>query len=134
MTVFLPEIFPYQFFSGFYYPIITAFIHTGNSQLPKSKILALVDSGASMSIFQADMATELGIKIETGKPTNLQGVGGTITGYIHNLIIDVARKTVECPVVFSAEYKVSVNLLGRKGFFDAFQITFNESKKQLSLL
>lgn len=133
MTVFLPSVFPYQLFNGFYYPIVTVFVSAKNKP-PKSKILALIDSGASMSVFQPDMAKDLGIKIETGKPTELQGVGGKITGYIHKLTLQCANKTIECPVVFSRQYKVSFNLLGRSGFFESFLITFDESKKQLSLL
>lgn len=133
MTVILPEVFPYQLFNGFYYPIVTVFV-SPNIGLPKSKVLALVDSGASMSVFQPDMAKDLGIRIETGKPTELQGVGGKITGHIHNLTLQCAHKTIECPVVFSRQYKVSFNLLGRSGFFDSFLITFDEPKKQISLL
>ncbi len=133
MSLFVPEIFPYQLFKGNFYPLINLFIRA-KKDLPKRKILALIDSGASMSIFQPDIAEELGIKIESGKPTSLQGVGGEIKGYIHTLTLEISQKTINCPVVFSREYKVSVNLLGRDGFFHAFQITFNESKKQLSLL
>lgn len=133
MTVFLPQIFKYRQYNDHAYPIITALIGKP-TEIPKIKVLALVDSGASMSVFQPDIAQDLGIKIETGKPTELQGVGGKITGYIHNLTLQCAHKTIECPVVFSHQYKVSFNLLGRSGFFDSFLITFNELKKQISVL
>lgn len=133
MTLLLPEVFPYQLFKGNFYPLINLFIHNKGG-LAKRKILALIDSGASMSIFQPDMAEKLGIKIESGKPISLQGIGGEIKGYVHTLTLEISQKTINCPIVFSRQYKVSINLLGRESFFHAFQITFNESKKQLSLL
>ncbi|KKU89747.1 MAG: hypothetical protein UY21_C0030G0010 [Microgenomates group bacterium GW2011_GWA1_48_10] len=133
MTVFLPEVFPYQKLRGDFYPIVSAFVNLRADQ-PKTKTWALVDSGASISIFRPEIAVQLGIKIERGKPIDLEGVGGSIKGYIHELNLQISHKTIKCSVVFSKNYNVSVNLLGRAGFFESFLITFNEPKKQLTLL
>jgi hypothetical protein len=58
-------------------------------------------------------------------------VGGRIKGYIHKLKIEIAGKKFLCPVVFSHEYTVSFNLLGREAVFKQFRIIFEEKKNLL---
>lgn len=94
---------------------------------------ALVDSGATISIFRTDVAEDLGIEIEDGKEIYLGGVGGRIKGYVHRLSIEIASKKFVCPIVFSYEYLVSFNLLGREAFFKRFRIVFEEKKNFLKL-
>lgn len=101
---------------------------------PKKKdFFALVDSGATVSIFRSEVAEALGVTIEDGKEIFLGGVGGHIRGYIHNMNIEVAGKSFVCPIVFSREYSVSFNLLGRDEFFTQFTITFEEKKHLVTL-
>lgn len=116
--------------SGLYFPIIPLQLSL------KDKIVdtaALIDSGATISIMQVDIAEQLGIKLESGKEIFLGGVGGRIKGYIHDLSVGVAGKKFVMPVVFSREYLVSFNLLGRSSFFENFAITFREKRKIVSL-
>lgn len=94
---------------------------------------ALIDSGATVSVFRMEVADELGIEIEKGKKIYLGGVGGRIKGYIHTLDVEIAGKKFRCPVVFSGEYLVSFNLLGREAFFPRFRIIFEEKKNQVQL-
>jgi len=99
-----------------------------------ARSLALIDSGASVSILNLDIAGQLGIEIESGTKTTLAGVSGRIAGYIHKVKMRVSGKTFICPVVFSREYKASFNLLGRKAFFEKFKITFDEAQKRVILV
>lgn len=123
--------FPYQKNSaGDYFPVID-FVVSKNDRA--ARIFALVDSGATVSIFREDVAEQLGVVIEKGTETYLGGVGGRIKGYIHKLEIEIAGKKFLCPVVFSHEYTVSFNLLGREAFFRQFRIIFEEKKNFLSL-
>ena len=94
--------FPYKKDSaGELYPIIDLFAdYKGKT----AKIFALLDSGASISIFKPEIAESLGLDIEKGKTTYLGGVGGRIKGYIHELQLDIAGKLLKVPVVFSYEY------------------------------
>ncbi|MBI3384814.1 hypothetical protein HY030_01320 [Candidatus Gottesmanbacteria bacterium] len=123
-------IFRYKKFGSDSFPLLSIFLY--NSHL-KIKIFALIDSGATISIFKEEVAQELRIEIETGKEVFLGGVGGRIKGYIHNLEIEVVEKRFSLPVVFSHEYLVSFNLLGRDTFFENFLIAFNEKDKELKL-
>lgn len=125
------KIFPYQKnSSGDFFPLIDIFVYNKNYA---SRIFALVDSGAAVSIFRKDVADQLNLKIETGRETYLGGVGGRIKGYVHELKIEVVGKRFLCPIVFSYEYSVSFSLLGREGFFKRFKIIFEEKKNYLKL-
>lgn len=96
-------------------------------------IIALIDSGAAISIFKDVVAEKLGVKIEKGEKVILNGVGGRIIGYMHKIEITVAKKRFTCPVIFSREYVASFNVLGREVFFKQFTIIFEEKRKQLKL-
>lgn len=125
------KIFPYQKNSaGDFFPVVD-FVVSKNDQA--ARIFALVDSGATVSIFREDVAEQLGVIVENGKETYLGGVGGRIKGYIHKLEIEIVGKKFLCPVVFSHEYTVSFNLLGREAFFSQFKIIFEEKKHFLAL-
>ncbi len=113
---------------GNLYPLIdVSVINRGESIIIK----ALVDSGASFSVFRSEVAEYIGIDIEKGRKIYLEGVGGRILGYIHNTTLAVAGKRLQCKVVFSKEFTVSFNLLGRDNFFYPFLITFNEKGRKI---
>ena len=96
-------IFPYRKDQGGkFYPIITDVKISYKQKV--FDIFALIDSGATVSIFKSEVADSLGINIEKGKEISLGGVGGRIKGYIHEPEIQVAGKKFLCPIVFSREY------------------------------
>ena len=123
--------FPYKSDAqGNSFPVIPLSLKFGNK---KKEFFALVDSGATISIFRSEVADSLGINVTSGKEIYLGGVGGRIKGYIHNLETEIAGKHFVFPVVFSYEYLVSFNLLGRASFFKKFRIIFEERKNNLIL-
>lgn len=124
-------IFPYRKSTGGNFFPIAAFTLYYKKNFIKTS--ALIDSGATISIFREEVAEELDIEIEKGVETYLGGVGGRIKGYIHILKVEVAGKKFRCPIVFSREYLVSFNLLGRESFFPKFSITFEEKKQFVQL-
>lgn len=125
------RIFPYrQNPESQFFPIVPLRLSLKTKKIDSS---ALVDSGATISVFRPDVAHDLSLTIESGKEIYLGGVGGRIKGYIHKLKIEIADKKFLCPIVFSREYTVSFNLLGRDAFFRQFRIIFEEKKNFLSL-
>lgn len=122
--------FPYYFNGSVYFPVIPVVFVVGEKRIRSQ---ALVDSGATISIFGEETANSLDIDIETGKRTILGGVGGRIVGYIHKIKVRIAGKEFLCPIVFSHEYLVSFNLLGRETIFKQFKIIFEEKKNLLTL-
>ena len=123
-------VFPYYFNGSDYYPVIPLVFLIGNKRVRSQ---ALIDSGATVSVFGEETAEALGVKIEKGEKTILGGVGGRIVGYTHKLRVRIANKDFLCPVVFSREYLVSFNLLGREAVFKQFKIIFEEKKNRLKL-
>ena len=124
-------VFSYQRNStGNSFPVIDFFVFKNDHA---ERIYALVDSGATVSIFKEEVAERLAIRIEDGKETYLGGVGGRIKGYVHDLEVEIAGNKFVCPVVFSHEYLVSFNLLGREEFFKRFKIVFEEKNHLLKL-
>ena len=122
--------FPYYFNGSDYFPVIPLVFLIGKKRVRSQ---ALLDSGATISIFGKEVAETLGIEVERGEKTILGGVGGRIVGYVHKLRLRVAGKDFVCPIVFSREYLVSFNLLGREEFFKRFRIIFEEKKNRLKL-
>lgn len=123
--------FPYKTDAqGNSFPVIPLSLKFANK---KKEFFALVDSGATISIFRSEVADSLGIDINSGKEIYLGGVGGRIKGYIHKLEVEIGGKQFTCPIVFSYEYLVSFNLLGRAAFFEKFKIIFEEENNKLIL-
>lgn len=102
---------------------------------PKEELIteALIDSGASFSVFRSEVADYLGIPLEKGKPVYLTGIGGRILGYLHKIKVKVGKKSFVCKIIFSKEYTVSFNILGRDNFFVPFLITFNEKFRKVMI-
>ena len=113
-----------------YFPVIPIVFTVNKKNI---RTLALVDSGASISVFNGETADLLGLNVEQGKRTTLGGVIGRIVGYTHKVQIKIAGKSFICPIVFSRELMVSYNLLGREVFFENFKITFDEAQKRVIL-
>lgn len=122
--------FSYKFKAGNLYPIKEVVLNKDGTKLRTD---ALVDSGATISIFQSSIAEYLGIKIEKGENRIFQGIGGKIVGYVHNVILCVGKIKFPCKVAFSNELTISLNILGRIDFFESFVVIFDEANKMLKL-
>ena len=126
------KIYPYQFdIKGDPYPLVPFSVLSDKKE--RRDYFALIDSGAIISFFREDIAERLGIEIEKGEEITLKGIGGWIKGYKHELHLEVSKKIFSCPVVFSREYFISLNILGRNSFFEKFKITFDEAQKRVIL-
>jgi len=120
--------FSYLEKDGQYFPIIEVKLKSHKSELI---VKALVDSGASFSVFRPEIAQELGLDLEKGKRIYLTGIGGRILGYLHKVSVSVGNKNFICKIIFSPEFNVSFNLLGRDNFFMPFIISFFEKNKKI---
>lgn len=120
--------YPYFKRGSQYFPVIDLKLKSRKSAIT---IKALVDSGASYSVFRPEIADYLGINIEKGKSLYLEGIGGRILGYMHNISVFIGDKLYKCKIVFSREFTVSFNILGRDNFFMPFLITFCERAKKV---
>ena len=93
-------------------------------------IHAVVDSGSPYCLFRTEIADFLKIDL-TNAPKS--SIGGVIGGprddlYFHRLRMQVESNwTFEVLGGFMKKLSVPI-ILGRKGFFDRFQVTFDQSK------
>lgn len=124
----MPLIFDYEEIAGKFYPIIPIELETrGKTFLTR----AYVDSGAGFSIFNAEIADYMGLDYRSGEMIFPAGVGGHIRAYINEILISVGNIKVPCNVLFSDEFTVKFNLLGRAGVFDRFRVCFDDSEKNI---
>lgn len=122
--------FSYQLFRDSYYPIIPVKIIANGEEVNTS---AIVDSGASISIFSGSVARQIGINMEYGEKRIFQGASAKMVGYVHNVKMAIAGMEIECKLAFSDELSTSFNLIGRETIFDKFIITFNEKLRELEI-
>ncbi|MFN2493251.1 MAG: hypothetical protein ABR501_10250 [Pyrinomonadaceae bacterium] len=93
-------------------------------------ILAVVDSGSPYCIFRTEIADFLHIDL-TNVPKS--SMGGVISGvqdvtYFHKITLQVVNNwTFDVMGAFMKKLSVPA-ILGRKGFFDRFIVTFDQSK------
>lgn len=122
---------PYRFFRGSHYPVIPVAIIKDGKRINTS---AIVDSGASISIFKGDVVKPIGLNAETGERRVFQAASAKLIGYVHSVKLIVANKEISCKVAFSDELVTSFNLLGRQDVFDNFKVCFNETEKYVEFI
>lgn len=122
--------FPYLRKGDQYFPIVDIALAVSKRSLT---VKALVDSGASYSVFRAEVLEYLGIPLMRGERLSLEGIGGRILGYRHRIAAQVGATRFLFTVVFSQELAVSFNLLGRENFFRQFLVTFDERGRTVRL-
>lgn len=120
--------FPYLKKEKQYFPLIEVLLKNRRKSINTK---ALIDSGACFSLFHYEIAEYLDIDLQKGKKIYLTGIGGRILGYLHTISITIGNKTFPCKIVFSPEFTVSFNLLGRDNFFLPFIISFMEKQKKV---
>jgi hypothetical protein len=122
--------FPYLQKDRQYFPVVDVSLGGVGRSLT---LKALVDSGASFSVFRAEVLEYLGLPLVKGERVYLEGIGGRILGYRHRLPVVVGTTAFALTIVFSQELAVSFNLLGRDNFFQRFLVTFNERGRLVQL-
>ena len=97
--------------------------------------LAIIDSGADLCIFHAQIGEVLGLTIESGKLLKFNGISGEqLTAYFHNIEIEVGGHRFDCYAGFSRDIEnMPYGLLGQVGFFDLFNVIFDHKRERIEL-
>ena len=96
---------------------------------------ALLDSGADMCLFNAEIGEVLGLEIEKGEREPFGGIeGGRLFAFIHEVDIQVAGidKTIKVEAGFVRGLNTSA-ILGQEGFFDAFRVSFERDRNVIEI-
>jgi hypothetical protein len=115
--------FPYVKFHDRHYPMIPVTLRRGHYAV---KTFALVDSGASMSVFRPEIARALRIAVKDMDSANLGTPTGGVRIGLAKVLMDIERTRLSVMIGFSDANAPSFNILGRQGLFPRFSICFNE--------
>lgn len=102
-----------------------------------AKYAALIDSGADFCIFDAHIGEYLGIDVTSGEKETFGGVqeAGLATAYFHEVDMTIGGWEYKTIVGFSYDIaKHGYGILGQKGFFSLFKITFDYSAGKMELV
>lgn len=90
-------------------------------------VISLVDSGADLCLFHADIGRLLGLQVEAGKELNFQGVSGAgARAHVHRVVMTVrGLSSMNVDVGFTDSMAVGTGLLGQQGFFQQLRIAFD---------
>jgi hypothetical protein len=113
-------------------PAIPITLINGSNRI---RYLALIDSGADLCIFHAEIGEQIGIDIESGKKLEFNGITGEkMLAFFHHVEVEVGGYRLPCYAGFCKELtKMPYGILGHQGFFDTFQVTFDYDKEKIEL-
>ena len=124
-------VFPYlKDTRGRYAPLVYLQVWTGDRWL---YLQAYVDSGASWTIFHADVAALLRINLaRSARRSMILGDGSIIPIFLQQVRVRFAGQEFSVPAGFSDALQVGFNVLGRAGFFNRFVLSFNDRARLLT--
>ncbi|MEK6843936.1 MAG: aspartyl protease family protein [Nanoarchaeota archaeon] len=102
------------------------------------EFIALLDSGADISVVPQDVAELLGLDLNKPKE-EARGIGGKVPAIQTNMNIELKRSheaynfRIPVKVILKDEIEEMPILLGRAGFFDKFIVTFNQKEEKITL-
>lgn len=89
---------------------------------------AVIDSGASRTLLHSDLAAHLGLDLKSGEIEVTLGIGGSETTYLHLIALYLPGGPIITKVGFKEKLPVA-GLLGMKGFFEHFKVSFDPDLK-----
>ncbi|MEZ4526308.1 MAG: retropepsin-like aspartic protease [Desulfobacterales bacterium] len=92
---------------------------------------ALVDTGATYSVFSSEVADTVGLKYQKGKKIPLINASGDkFYIYLNQVKVQIGKHVINAMLGFS-DGLCPYNLLGRKDIFENFKICFDEKNSQI---
>ena len=120
---------PYKMWWGRYSPIINVELSKNDN---KVQTLAFLDTGATYSVFKAELCNTLGIDLRSGKQLDIAvGDGNHIPVYLHDVFIKVENMEFKAKIGFSKELGIGMNVIGRDYVMDEYVICFDGIRKEI---
>lgn len=94
---------------------------------------AIIDTGATYSIFRPTVAEALGIPIERGRKLQVTSLREKTVAYLHPIHLSVLGYYLDFEVAFSRDLKFGLDLIGLKPFFDLHQVTFRQYARKIAV-
>ena len=98
--------------------------------------VVLVDSGADINLFSAEVGRELGVDIPSGEALTVRGAtGDEQTFFMHPVTIAIESAVIETTAAFAdIPHLESAGLAGQRGFFNHFHISFEFQASEFELI
>ncbi|OGY21242.1 MAG: hypothetical protein A2126_00065 [Candidatus Woykebacteria bacterium GWB1_45_5] len=96
----------------------------------------LVDSGSDVNIFDANLARPLGLNLTSGERAKVSGITGVDEPmYVHPVDLIIGGHLFkDVKVGFLKQIgEYGYGVVGQKGFFDLFKVTFDLKKEEIEL-
>lgn len=97
----------------------------------------LVDSGADLCIFDAEIGEAIGLDVKKGRPREVFGVGGKASiYYLHKVEIDVGGWVYKIDAGFMSNVAGRImpyGIVGQNGFFENFIVKFDLLKGEVEV-
>ena len=126
--------FRYAKYSSVLRPVIPIIVKNGGQEIGYQ---VLVDSGADMCLFDAEIGEAIGIDIKKGSPREVFGVGGKASVYyLHKVTIIVGGWEYNIDAGFMPNVAGRVmphGVVGQRGFFEFFKVTFDRTAEEIDL-
>lgn len=115
-------------------PVIPVKLRFGGNEINYE---VLVDSGADLCIFDAEIGRAIGVDIEKGNKQEVFGIGGKASiYYLCKVQIEVGGWMYEIEAGFMPEVAgrvMSYGVVGQRGFFENFIVKFDLLKEEVEL-
>lgn len=125
-------IFQYKNIQGVLRPVVPIKIQYRNRSVIYE---VLVDSGADVCMFDAEVGDVLGIPLFDGSSGEVSGITGvTKPYYVHFVTISIGDQSFEAEAGFLSNVsRFGYGVVGQRGFFDQFIVSFDFLKEEISL-
>ena len=84
--------------------------------------IAYIDTGASVCLFQRELADTLELDLETGHRINLSTLTGSLPAYGHEVTLQTLDVALHTTVYFASTPGLQRNLLGRAGWLHQLKL------------
>ena len=97
------------------------------------RLLAKLDTGADYCIFERAYGEQLGLNIESGRPTLFRTANGEFQAFGHEVTITCFDWQFDSVVFFAATIEIRRNFLGRQGWLQKFRMALIDYDSVLHL-
>jgi hypothetical protein len=96
----------------------------GSNERPEESVPAIVDTGATYSLFHSEIGRDIGFDVEAGRyQETIVSNGETMEFFVHRARLWIGPFVLNIDVGFGED--VSFPVLGRIGFFQQFRVSFD---------
>ena len=116
------------------YAVIEVNLSLPGKDRPRSKRFeALIDSGTGRCIFLCTLGRAIGLDVENGEVEQSYGISGTATvSYLHDIHLYAPSGVIAIRAAFTENLPVA-GILGMRGFFEHFKVTFDPIAQRCEL-